>query len=283
MRCVRFGDAEAFWRHVEAPVTANVVENNVLVGVAGGLRRKPDDTAAMLAVEEEGRVWLAALMTPPYRMIVSTGEKRALPCLIDEIVAQGLTPPGVVGLTDMSEAFAGAWSRRTGARTMPAMRMTLYTLSEVTMPETPAGTLRKAAAVDIEHVAGWIAAFSEETLSSEFERKHSRETATAQMERSLVYLWEVDGVAVSTACYRDIGEHGARIGPVYTPPDERRKGYGTACVSHLSRRILALGKTWCSLFADATNPTSNNIYRRMGYNAACTYREYDFAAITDAG
>jgi predicted GNAT family acetyltransferase len=51
----------------------------------------------------------------------------------------------------------------------------------------------------------------------------------------------------------------ARIGPVHTPPEERRKGYAgqlTAAVSsHLIRRGIGL-----MLFTDVTNVTSNGVY-----------------------
>ena len=33
---------------------------------------------------------------------------------------------------------------------------------------------------------------------------------------------------------------------------------------------------WCAIFADVDNPTTNSIYRRMGYKETATYREYDF-------
>jgi len=49
-------------------------------------------------------------------------------------------------------------------------------------------------------------------------------------------------------------------------------------VAELSRRLLAGGRTWCLLFADVANPTSTGIYRRLGYEEVCLFREYRFAA-----
>ena len=56
-----------------------------------------------------------------------------------------------------------------------------------------------------------------------------------------------------------------RIGPVYTPPDLRGKGYATALVANQSRRFLEDGRSHCLLYTDLANPTSNAIYRRIGY------------------
>jgi predicted GNAT family acetyltransferase len=58
---------------------------------------------------------------------------------------------------------------------------------------------------------------------------------------------------------------GIRVGPVYTPPDRRRRGYGAAVTAELTRRELAVGRRYCFLYTDEANPTSNSVYRRIGY------------------
>jgi predicted GNAT family acetyltransferase len=58
---------------------------------------------------------------------------------------------------------------------------------------------------------------------------------------------------------------GIRIGPVYTPPELRGRGYASALVAELTRRLIAGGRQFCFLFTDLANPTSNSIYQRVGY------------------
>jgi predicted GNAT family acetyltransferase len=67
-----------------------------------------------------------------------------------------------------------------------------------------------------------------------------------------------------------------RIGPVYTPRSHRGRGFASAAVAELSRRLLADGRSWCLLFADVENPTSMALYRRIGFADVCLYREYRF-------
>jgi predicted GNAT family acetyltransferase len=55
------------------------------------------------------------------------------------------------------------------------------------------------------------------------------------------------------------------VNAVYTPPEQRRKGYATAAVAALSGMLLAAGKDFCCLYTDVANPTSNSIYRKIGY------------------
>ncbi|NUU20167.1 MAG: GNAT family N-acetyltransferase, partial [Streptomycetaceae bacterium] len=57
----------------------------------------------------------------------------------------------------------------------------------------------------------------------------------------------------------------ARIGPVYTPPEHRGRGYGSAATAARAAAALADGADEVVLFTDVANPTSNSIYRKLGY------------------
>ena len=62
---------------------------------------------------------------------------------------------------------------------------------------------------------------------------------------------------------------GARVGYVYTPPALRGRGYATSTVAALSGQLLRGGSRFCCLYTDLANPTSNAIYRRIGYEPVC--------------
>ncbi len=68
--------------------------------------------------------------------------------------------------------------------------------------------------------------------------------------------------------------NGLRINYVYTPPELRGRGYATACVAALSRALLEAGNRYCCLYTDLANPTSNAIYRRIGYRPVCDAAMY---------
>jgi predicted GNAT family acetyltransferase len=67
-----------------------------------------------------------------------------------------------------------------------------------------------------------------------------------------------------------------RIGPVYTPPERRARGYAGSAVAAASRRALAGGADTCMLFTDLSNPTSNKIYAEVGYTPAGSWEEHTF-------
>ena len=56
-----------------------------------------------------------------------------------------------------------------------------------------------------------------------------------------------------------------RIGLVYTPKERRRCGYASALVATLAEHALARGCIAASLSTDVRNPTSNHIYRAIGF------------------
>jgi predicted GNAT family acetyltransferase len=60
-----------------------------------------------------------------------------------------------------------------------------------------------------------------------------------------------------------------RIGPVYTPPAHRGRGYASALVAAISQLSLDRGAAACCLYTDLANPTSNRIYLAVGYRPLC--------------
>jgi predicted GNAT family acetyltransferase len=88
-------------------------------------------------------------------------------------------------------------------------------------------------------------------------------------------IWE-DGDPVCFAGYGGETPNGARIGPVYTPPEHRRRGYGSVLTADLSQRLLDEGRSYCFLYTDSANPTSNRIYQAIGYERVCDSAMYAF-------
>jgi len=141
------------------------------------------------------------------------------------------------------------------------------------LARVPRGRFRAAAAADMELIAGWLGEFMTELADSQGD---PRELATNRIAAGQFYLWE-DGEPVSMAGCTGRTDRGARIGFVYTPAQFRRRGYATACVTALSRDLLASGLQYCCLYTDLANPTSNAIYARIGYRPVCDAAMYALA------
>ena len=56
----------------------------------------------------------------------------------------------------------------------------------------------------------------------------------------------------------------ARVGPVYTPGEQRGRGYASALTAHVTRLLRDGGARVC-LFTDQANPVSNHVYAALGF------------------
>ena len=92
-----------------------------------------------------------------------------------------------------------------------------------------AGRLRRAGADQRDQLVRWWRGFY-----AEAEPLHpddaERDVAARYGDRSL-YVWEDGGEPVSLICGRLTGNGYGWIGPVYTPPERRRRGYAAAGVA----------------------------------------------------
>jgi uncharacterized protein len=118
----------------------------------------------------------------------------------------------------------------------------------------------------------WTRAFQNEIGESanDTELRVDRGLAAGQL-----WVWDQNGEATSMAVGREPTQGVVRLSGVYTPPEKRRHGYAAACVHALSKHLRLAGYR-CILYTDLGNPTSNSIYRRIGYRAVAESLRYRF-------
>ncbi len=80
-----------------------------------------------------------------------------------------------------------------------------------------------------------------------------------------LHVWEAQGRPAAFAGRSPVIAGMSRIGPVFTPPELRGRGYASAATAAASAHALALGAQEVLLYTDLANPTSNSIYRKLGY------------------
>jgi predicted GNAT family acetyltransferase len=195
--------------------------------------------------------------------------------LVDDLKGEAI--PGVVGPAEWSGAFAEAWGRETGATPRLTGHERTHRLTAVRPPRPAAGELRRAAASDRSIVRDWVEAFMLEALPGDPRQDFDR--LADRWIRGLgrtIYLWVDEGRPVSLAGVGGLTPHGIRVGPVYTPPEERGRGYASNLVAAVSQMQLDAGRQFVFLFTDLANPTSNRIYQAIGYEPVNDVDEYDF-------
>lgn len=286
MRLTRFDDVAAFRARAEPFLLAHEAAHCLQLGILATLSEQPAGypLPPYLALVEEGEhVAAVALRTPPHNLVLSLLREDAPQAAALDVIAADLAPlqldlPGVLGPAPLSLAFAEAWQRRTGRAFQPGMRERLFELTAVRGVSGVPGRLRATTAADRDLLVTWVDAFFIEAAPEPgpFDAEEWVERLFASPLRG-AYLWE-DGAPVSLACTGGTTPNGARIGPVYTPPEQRGHGYASAVTAALSQLLLERGRRFCFLFTDLANPTSNHIYQAIGYQPVCDVDIYHFAA-----
>lgn len=210
-----------------------------------------------------GRVEGAFLRTRGYPAQLSAMPERAARDLAAVLAGRGAAVGGANGSREAAEAFGDAWARRTGAACRVVMRQGLYRLGDLVPPHPPAaGAARTAGEADRPLVADWSARFSRDTGEHGGLNPAMLE---ARLRSGRIALWEDGGRPVSMAWWSPVVAGMSRVSAVYTPDEHRRRGYGAAVTAEASRAALAEGAADVVLFTDLANPTSNAVYRRLGY------------------
>ena len=276
MQIQRYTDARAFNDRTAPALEPAERENNLLLGAARRLARLPEDAAFMASVEDDGKVVCAALLVPPFNLLISPAPTATLEALARQLQAWGIAIPGVMALAPVSVAFAALWQRLQRCGAERGKDLQLLALGVAPKATAAPGMLRAAAATDIPVLTRWGGEFFAEVGLPPAERDLFIARLDEAIAAERLWLWESDGQPVSMLGYGETTTRAVRIGPVYTPRARRGCGFASVAVAGLSRRLLASGRSWCLLFADVENPISAALYRRIGYEDVCLYREYSF-------
>jgi len=224
---------------------------------------------------------LVALQTPPLNLLLTSLQPAPPPlytALARGLLAGGAQIPGVLGPSEPALAFAEVWAKQTGASFQLETSERLFELHQVIPPPQPPGAMRQAGEADVELVASWILAFQLEAMPRDAGTlEQARWQAENRIEAGDYFLWDDGGPAALAGKSRPT-PHGCSIGPVYTPPGRRSRGYASALTAALSQRLLDGGKRFAALFTDLANPVSNSIYQKIGYKPVCDFSEYIFKA-----
>jgi predicted GNAT family acetyltransferase len=244
-----------------------------------------DPGEKLLVALHGGEIVGVATLTPPFNLLLSHIEHdAAIPALAAWARQLGWQPPGVLGPHGTALAFANAWRDLTGQQARPGMAQRILATSTVRHPPGVPGRWRLANDADAGFLRAWFVDFvveadlmpgSDAVAAADSLLKDHR-PGTGNL------LWlDAQGTPVSIARYKAPTSHGVRIGPVYTPPEHRRRGYGGAVTAAATQLMLDKGFAFVCLYTDAANPTSNHIYEEIGYRFVADSMQYRFEATSE--
>lgn len=251
------------------------VEHNLILGIAsyfasfvGELKTQP----YFLTVEDEGAITGAALMSPPRQLLITAMPDEAVIELADYMLSVSAPVPGLAGIASKAELFANYWIGRTRRTCRVKRTDRLYACTAVLPLTYSPGRLRPATTDDQTLLSEWCVQFCLDA-GIEDEITFFKARLPHKIADDSLFVWETDTV-VSMAGFERERPRGVAISWVFTPSHLRGRGYATSCVAALTQRMLEAGKRFCCLYADLANPTSNSIYRKIGYRDICDVQHW---------
>lgn len=248
MKFQRYPDTDSFAADTLEILLENEAQNNLPISF---INNKTDEVQNWLLAtikDDHGSVVLTAACTPPFNLLLYETRNQqndaAVALLSKELKSIGFSLSGVMADQDLAQRFATAYMGNAYHR-----HCSMHIIWE-------------QAFRDDCHVEN----YPFETLVKRIEKR---------IENNNHYIWE-DVFPVSQAVYGRSTLNCAVVSYVYTPPHYRGKGYASACVASLSKRLLEKGYQSCVLFADADNPISCGVYRKIGYKEICLCDELRF-------
>jgi hypothetical protein len=221
-------EREPVLHNVICTVLARAIENPSTFG-----------NARWFVVEDGGDPAGVAIATPPFPLTLTPMGTGLLHDLADALAARLPDLPGVHGPGDVARRFAGLWAERTGDEVERGMEQLMYQLEAVVPPPHSDGRLRPAEAADRQLLCEWVDAFGREAgaVSGDIAA-----TVDHRLAHGGLYLWEHTAVATLVGVAPPVAGV-VRVGPVYTPPELRRRGRPPLNTASASRPLRCRGPT----------------------------------------
>jgi predicted GNAT family acetyltransferase len=249
----------------EAWLEQNEIVNNLILGICNNFSNKKlvYPGCYFITCFDNGAIQTTSIKTISKAIVAGASRNiEHVKPLCEFYLQKEIGLGGVVGEAFLARKFAsifhkGGLNERT---------LIVHELRQFNPAINAQGGLLLASEVDLNLLLQWAVRFEEETNT--FPRKTSEELRVHlndKLWKKALYIWTDNDEVVSMAAIVRQTKNIAIVGLVYTPPNRRGKGYACACVGKLTETILARGQKNCGLFTDKSNPTSNSIYRKIGY------------------
>jgi predicted GNAT family acetyltransferase len=281
MEIVNLLSAELFLEKVQAFLEEDEVNGNLILGISSNLLKNKysygsEEPFFSVAYDDKKAV-LISIMTPPHRLILYPYRNFSdgiMESFANNVYSKYKNIPGISGEVNAARSFVEKWTAITKCESSIDVRMRAFKLTSVNPYNKPDGIFRNAEEKEMDLITQFMVEFST-AIKEPTSMERAKQKAENGIRNKNIYVWENGGIVAMAIKVRPT-KHGMAVSSVYTPEEHRNKGYATAIVSGLSQNILDSGKTFCTLFTDLSNPTSNSIYQKIGYKPAGDNISYVF-------
>lgn len=269
MKFIQYDDVEAFSKQALSAVGEQEDKFSLFLGVLEAINQGVYEHPFIATIEEDDKVLALFQMTPPHPLnMIYVEENRMDACMelfIQKSLEEDIKLPSVISLKEWATQFAEKWTRQTSLKEKLLMDQGLYRLDAVNEQlESSPGNWRLASHEDCPLIQNWFHLFEQDTGLPITPEDMVKQRVQKFVDAREVFLWENEGRIVSMMKKSRPTSRGITVSMVFTPKEERRKGYARTLVATCSKELLKEYE-FCMLYTDMLNPTSNKIYQEIGY------------------
>mgnify|MGYP002620463331 CR=1 FL=1 len=280
MKIKFYEDIKEFVKENEKLILEKEWLNNLMVGnYKDGLENGADGWL-LAKVENEGKTELIMLLRRPWHLLLYSPTNNKSDELYKftakEIYKVDNDIPGVLAEKEIANKFAKYYTEISSCEYKLRTPMRILLLENLAEEKLNSKVIyRRAKPEDKDALIKFIIDFNEEALHKKYSYEEAEEKYNGYLEKGY-YVLEHNGKVVSQAVLSRKLEKGKCVSGVYTPKEERGKGYAYNLVYRVSKEQLDNGAEFCVLFTDDENPISNHIYEKIGYERKADIEDLDF-------
>ena len=186
-------------------------------------------------------------------------------------VTMAIGAPGVVGADETAHWFVEHAIAMGGEFETPIPQR-IHVLADPPRYPGVQGSVRGASTADAPLLREWLVAFHKEAVPHDPPPDPAHVERAARTGRYL--FWMVDGEPVAMAAIARRLRRSGAVSSVYTPPQQRGRGFAGSVTAAVADKLFAEGKTTVSLYTDLRNPMSNRCYAKIGFRPHCDSFHY---------
>lgn len=255
--------------------------NNLMVGnCADALDAVSGDDWLFGAVKNNNVTELIILYRAPWKLTLYSPTDNTSDELFkfaaEEVYKLNKHIPGVNAENTIAEKFSKFYCKLSNQTYKVHIPMRILVLEKLAEPKLRDDvTYRRATEADMDTLIKFQKDFNVEALHEEKPEEEVMAAINRSMERGY-FLLEKDGKIVAQTVSTRKLKRGKGVSGVYTPPEERYKGYAYNLVYRVSKELLDNGAEYCVLYTDDSNPISNHVYEKIGYVRKVDTSDIDF-------
>ena len=254
-------------------------KNSLILGLVLGMAKKaPTEPFLLVEIKRGDNVIGAAVQSaPPYSLVLTDLNKTEVELLTMTLAQKGVDLPGVIGPRPITKYFSEIWSRLNFCQAEVALETKYFEVREVLWPPKTNGEMKVAAPEEMDLILDWLEAFHHEAVPHDnWDRDKMVTNIGNHIKQHTSFFWKAGGEPVAYAHLSRPTKNGICISAVFTPKKYRGHGYASNLVAQISQKCLEGGYKFTCLNTDASNPISNRIYQKIGYQYVAEHINYRF-------